>query len=520
MIDPRLRQRVEVVPVRPGIRLGVTNEELVESFSRSSKLSKSALRSYTGSIRDFVRFMKHPEGREVPAKEWSKEGVWAYLHFVEANYCANWRVAGYAGKEAAICRQRVWVGPRPAAEAARSCVECPKFKRPMIQHRVNALSKFFKYLARVGAIAHNVMQDVVAEYWEENPPRDQADEKRRNPTVEEVRRLVNGTLRPNARAFYAASAKWWFRPNEMFMVDRYASFGIHPPAGVSTPEGFEEGFPANPNLSSFEEGGDLVYLPRKLDGPDKRQGNRWSVIDAELRPIIEQYFAWWERMVKRDEKGVPTTSAMWINERGQPFQQVSMYRGGFFHDDCLRLGLVTKAELRNPRRTWTAHCQRHFGEKLLEMHNVPDNWCNHFRGDKMKDARGHYFKPEPLQVRQKYLELVPLIGFVPLPDVARYASAETSEIAAHRETLREEIRRAYEQRRRTVQASSVRIENPSEALVVPRRIVAAVLFALKIEKPGSEWHLGLDKTGTVGREFEKEKLVEVCDRALRALSTR
>ena len=35
MIDPRLRQRVEVVPVRPSVKGDVSNEELVESFLRA-----------------------------------------------------------------------------------------------------------------------------------------------------------------------------------------------------------------------------------------------------------------------------------------------------------------------------------------------------------------------------------------------------------------------------------------------------------------------------------------------------
>ena len=52
--------------------------------------------------------------------------------------------------------------------------------------------------------------------------------------------------------------------------------------------------------------GDLVYLPRKPAGdPDKRQGNRWSVIDAELRPIVERYFVWWGRVVVCEARESP-----------------------------------------------------------------------------------------------------------------------------------------------------------------------------------------------------------------------
>lgn len=513
MIDPRLRQRVEVVAVRPSVRPTMTNLELLENFVRTSKLSKSALAGYKCSIRDFILYMRQADGREVPAREWTKDAVWAHLHFVEANYCAHFRAVPRV-PGTVICRLKMWKGLKEAAEASQDhCLSCPSFKRPMITHRVNALSKFFKHLARVGAIPVNFMADVVSDYWEENPIRGDDEEKRRNPTVDEMLKLVNGTLRPQSRAFYATSAKWWFRPNEMFLVDRYASFGIAPPEAVRTPEGFEDGFPRHQHIESFDAGGDMVYLPKKPGRPDKRQGNRWSVIDAELRPILEQHFAWWERTVKRDAEGRPKTTSMWINERGDPLDQGVMYRN-LFHDDCLRLGLVTKEELANPRRVWTAHCQRHFGEKLLEMHNVPDNWCNHFRGDKLKDARGHYFKPKPEEVRKKYHELVPIIGFQALPEMARWGASKANEIGVHRETLLDEIRRAHGQIRRLVHAASVKISWDDGSVIVPRRIVAAYLFALKVHKPGTEFRIEVDRNGTNGREFEKDALVTLCDEAL------
>ncbi|MFA5860834.1 MAG: hypothetical protein WDA16_03975 [Candidatus Thermoplasmatota archaeon] len=516
MVDPRLRQRVEVVPVRPTMKPGTTNEELVEGFVRSSKLSKGALTSYTGSIRDFLRFMKHPDGREIPVREWAKDNVWAHLHFVESNYCANFRLVPCKA-EHAICRLRVFTGILPAATAAKEhCAECPRFRRPMVQHRVNALSKFFKYLARVGAIPVNFMPDVVSEWWEENPPRDQADERRRNPSMEEMTKLVNGTAHPQRRAFYATSAKWWYRPNEMFLLDRYLSFGFALPEGLPTPEGFEEGYPRHPHIKSAADGGDMVYLPKKPGRPDKRQGNRWSVIDAELKPILDQHFSWWERTVRRDQHGRPTTSAMWLTSYGDQLRQDLMYRS-LFHDDCLRLGLVTEAELLNSLRVWTAHCQRHFGEKLLEMHNVPQDWCNHLRGDKLKDARGFYFKPGPDDVRQKYHEFVPNLGFHPIGGQAGFYLGLQSEQATHRQTISDEIHRVRSQKRRLVQSASVRLVSVKAEIIVPRRIVAAVLFALKVESPTIEWTLEPHTSGDPGHEFEKGGLIAICERAHAAL---
>lgn len=290
----------------------------------------------------------------------------------------------------------------------------------------------------------------------------------------------------------------------------------HPaPAGVLTPEGFEDGFPRHPELKSFDEGGDMVYLPKKPGRPDKRQGNRWLVIDAELRPILEQYFAWWERAVRRDKDGRPKTTSLWLSERGGPLRQDLMHRT-LFSADAIRLGLMRPDDKDDIRRAWTAHCQRHFGEKLLEMHNVPDVWCNHFRGDKLRDARGHYYKPAPLEVRKKYHEWVPRIGFAPLPEGAGLYTGRT-EAESHAGTLRAELGRIAVMSRRLVQAASCRIIGGGEEILVPRRIVAAMLFALRIERPDVEWTLVVDFEGAKAREFDKSILSETCRRGMRAL---
>lgn len=213
------------------------------------------------------------------------------------------------------------------------------------------------------------------------------------------------------RFFYAASAKWWLRPNEMLMLDRYASLGI---PTRDRPAGFDNGFPANPGLKPYDKGRDLAYLPESKGALDKRKGNRWAVIDHELRPILDAALEWWDRTVECDENRRPVTTQLVLNMAGRALDQHRMY-DAYFYQDCERLGLMQPGDRQRPLRRWTAHCQRHFGEKLLEMHNVPDNWCNHFRGDRLHDARGHYFQPTPEQVREKYHELVPRIGFDPAP---------------------------------------------------------------------------------------------------------
>lgn len=414
--------------------------------------------------------------------------------------------------------KRVWIGALPGEKAsAEHCSSCPQFKRPDVRFRLHGLNKFYKYLARVSAVPVNFLQDVVSEHYEEAPKLPGSGARRRNPTVEEMLKLVNETAHPARRAFYASSAKWWYRPNEMLMLDRYASFGLKTPEGVPAAEGFEEGFAAHPKLASFDEGGDLVYLPKTKGGTDKRKGNRWSVIDAELRPILEQYFASWDTHVARDPRGLPVTTALWLNETGSALKQENMYPR-FFTRDCERLGLQKKGEP-DSRKRWTAHCQRHFGEQLRQIHNVPSDWSNHFRGDAFKDARGHYYQPTPDHIRQKYHELIPLLGFQPLPSAARLRRGTQDEAATHRAILENEVARLRARRESSVQAKCVILRSRDGDLVVPRRFVASVLFARRVVDGEGRYEIRDDPASDTrrGRYVERVALIKILEKSVIAL---
>lgn len=495
----------------------MTNLELLETFRRTAELSEDCLTNYTGSLKDAIAYFRKPDGRELPLREWTKDGMWKYLLYVRSNYCASFRTAPYRPQDA-VCRQRVWVGMLPAADALKGpCVGCEKFKKPSVGHRVNALSTFFRYLARIGAVPVNFMADVAREYWEENPNEDD-EEKRRNPTVEEMVRLVNGTAHPMKRAFYAASAKWWFRPNEMLALDRFASFGVKPPEGVPTPPGYEDAFRKYPDVPGFDQGGDMVYVPKKKGKRDKRKGNRWMVVDRELRPILEQYLAYWERTVKRDAQGRPKTTKLWITTRGTPLTKAQLERT-MFEADCLRLGLMQEGDKQDPLRSWTAHCQRHFGEKVLELHDVPGDWCHHFRGDRTGGARKSYYRPTPEQVQQKYHQWVPMFGFSPLPDAPAVAGRGESEAETHRRILKAEAERARRMKRGQIKTPCVFIRGEGREWIVPRRMAAAFLYGLRAQHPGKDFTLR-PETGQPrgGRNVPKACIAELCDAGLRMLA--
>jgi hypothetical protein len=516
VIDPRSRQRLQIVPVEVTETPTRTNAEFVRAWARASegKIAAKTVQQYHGVIRDLVAYMVDDAGREIPVARWTKPQMWGYLHFVEANYCARFKgiIFDYEG---ARCLSNVWTGRLPHAEAAQKhCTGCQLFKRQPLTARLNAICKFFRFLARIGAVPVNFLPDIRAEVAEDKDVRETG-EKRRNPSLEEVRLLVNGTVHIRDRALYAAGAKWWGRINEILRLDRYASFGLPTPKGLPVAPGFARGFAKHPEVKNFEEGGDLVYLPERItpEGrrlPDKRRGNRWFVIDAELRPILEQYIAWWELHVERDANGTPTHSSLWIGERGRPLQQKDVADRHLF-PDAERLGLMVPGDRQDPLRRWTYHCFRHFGQRLNQNHKVPDLWNHHFRGDVLGDARDNYNEPEPLEVREAYLSMIPPLGFSPLPDAARL---ETHTQDPHRAlvlVLRQAVDKGPSEWSRVVRVLAA----GEETVFVPKFYGPSVLQLLRQREPTKGWRaIGNRQNKSLARSY----LLGIIDRALGATS--
>lgn len=518
-VDPRARARVQSVSVRPSVRADLSNTDLADAFVRSlqGKLAAPTIEHYGNAVRDAIRYFRTPEGAEIPVRRWTKAEVWGYVHFVESSYCANFRQVAFRAPARAACEAGAWEGYKPAEDAAAAhCAECPLFRKSPqgVKKRLHGLNRFFSYLARVGVVPVNFVRDVSEEWFHEEAPQDDAGERKRNPTREEMVCLVNGTAHPARRAFFACSAKWGCRPNEMLRLDRYASFGLPMPEGHKEPAGFRYGFAVNPQTLPFDQGGQLVYLPERMSElgvklSEKRQGNRWLVVDAELRPILEQYLAWWERHVRRDPvTGAPVTTALWLNEwgtgeeydeRGRPPYD---FNQRWFYREAERLGLMGPGDRKDPLRRWAAHCQRHFFEQVCEMEEVPPDWCNHFRGDVFRDSRNFYFSAKPEQVLEKYLRWIPVLGFKPLPEAPRLrgvagAASGRTEAESHRLSLLEQARklRALKTGYTWTRVARVVVIHPDgrdnaaasqekpEAWTVPQRVAGSVRFALQAAHP-------------------------------------
>lgn len=503
MIDPHKRQRNVAVLVRPTLRQDLSNQDLHAAFCRSltGKYAPKTIERFTCQVRDALAYFTR-DGVEIPVSTWRKETVWEYVHYAESNYCRYFGATNMTRNSGVYCRKKVWQKVVPVEEGTKHCSTCPLFEasREAIEDRLNALNAFFRFLARSGVVETNFVRDILTEYYEDLPD-DVRRERRRNPSVEEMVRLVNGTFSIRNRAFYAASAKWGYRLNEMLALDRYTS------------------------LPNFDDGGDLVLLPTWKGALDKRKGNRASVVDAELRPILEQYLAWWERAVRRDADGKPLTTKLWLTEHGRELKADSMFYEYLFYPDCERLGLMTRADRDDPLRRWTAHCQRHFMEKVLMMTNCPDTWSKHFRGDIIKDARAHYFVPTPEQIREKYLELMPKFGFLPLPEMAAGPRVIRTTDDAHGAVLLAGLARVEAWKNPAALVLTQRIVELDRAgkerrtlAYVPRRSAPSFLAAHRRQDPGLALDLRPDADAPVhGRVFAKDALRDAFHVALAAL---
>ncbi len=420
-IDPRLRTRAPVAPVAARAPKPKTNAELFEDFLAylPGRLATTTAESYRNYVRDALAYFHTETGEEIPVREWTKDLVWAYLHHVEQNYCR--KLNSFTSKEGTrvVCLNNVWIGHKAPEDGLELCRTCPLFERPTIEKRIHALNRWMGYLASLGYVPVNFIRDVLAENTQATPrhARTSKGEKKRNPTVAETVRLVNGTTHPMKRFVYAANLKWGTRPNEMMALDRFASFGLPTPEGCAEPPGFETAFRYHPEAKGFGLGGRLAYIPDHKGALDKRQGNRWLVVDDELKPLLLAAFEWWERKVKRHPDGRPVHTRLVINDKGRPLanEKIERINSSWFYADAERLGLMVPGDREKPLRRLSFGTGRHGFEALVQELELAQDWQNHMRGDKLHDARGHYYVPTPLDMERKYLKHIPTLGFSPIP---------------------------------------------------------------------------------------------------------
>ena len=73
MIDPRLRQRVETVAVRPTVVQHQSNAEVLAAFQRhlTGKVAEKTVSQYARVVEDAMAFMRDG-AQEVPVRRWTR----------------------------------------------------------------------------------------------------------------------------------------------------------------------------------------------------------------------------------------------------------------------------------------------------------------------------------------------------------------------------------------------------------------------------------------------------------------
>lgn len=170
-VDPRARRRADVVTSRVVLSRSLSNNEVLEAWRRSmvGKLSEHGIRQYSAAIRDCIAYVRDADGREIPLSAWTRDTVWEYVHYVEANYCRSLSVVNWGLARGVACRERQWAGVKSIEDATReNCTACPLFRvgDTAIGAKLNALNKFFRFLARTGVAETNFVRDIASEHRE------------------------------------------------------------------------------------------------------------------------------------------------------------------------------------------------------------------------------------------------------------------------------------------------------------------------------------------------------------------
>lgn len=74
-LDPRARQRVQTASVRVTFSMDATNADLLAQFERTSvgKIAAATIQHYSASLKDIMRYLRNPDGTEIPARRWTKQ---------------------------------------------------------------------------------------------------------------------------------------------------------------------------------------------------------------------------------------------------------------------------------------------------------------------------------------------------------------------------------------------------------------------------------------------------------------
>lgn len=307
--------------------------------------------------------------------ELDEPGVWKWVDVLQTE-CRHLQRSGLSHNEGFLCHKKVFA--RAEAPPAACGYQVCKLFQPLhpiaVAGHLKAVASFYSFLQRRGYVAVNPFKAVLQDYAKEYPDRKFMG-KRRQPTLQEVVRLINGTSNPRNKFLYALLAKTGLRISEA--------------------------------LALTVEDVNLQARTIRVHPHPKRGGKCVAFVDKELLEIYLRYGEWRELHVKRTD-GKPLTEALIISESTGLALGEGRVNSYIFKNDIERLGLADWAAGKESRIT--PHCLRHFFVGVLLRSGCSEFYIKHLRGDRINDVIGVYHDPTDEELGEQYVRHMPLFG--------------------------------------------------------------------------------------------------------------
>ena len=238
-----------------------------------------------------------------------------------------------------------------------------------VESYFSALSSFYEYLLFEDLVEANPVPGFRKRYLTSYKNR-QPGPQRKLVSVEDMSRLINGTLEARDRALMAVLAKTGVRRGELISMD------------------VED--------IDWEKG------RVKLKGKNKRS-NLYVYFDDETAVLLGR----WLRV--REGYAVPGVRALFVGDKGRRIGRNMVYRIVTEHAE--RLGLHDSSSPRLEDH-FSPHCFRHWFTTHLRRNGLSREFIKELRGDSRGEAIDIYDHIDHDELRKAYLAAIPRLGII------------------------------------------------------------------------------------------------------------
>ena len=236
-----------------------------------------------------------------------------------------------------------------------------------VESYYSALSSFYEYLVFEDLVKANPVPGFRKRYLTQYKNRQQGSQ-RKLLSVEDMSRLINGTLEVRDRALMAVLAKTGVRRGELISMD--------------------------------VEDVDWERGRIKLKGKNKRS-NLYVYFDEETAVLLSR----WLRV--REGYAAPFEKALFLGDKGHRIGRNMVYRMVTSHAE--RLGFHDPASNRLEDH-FSPHCFRHWFTTHLRRNGMSREFIKELRGDSRGEAIDIYDHIDHDELRKAYLAAIPRLG--------------------------------------------------------------------------------------------------------------